>query len=489
MKNTKLFLIFFLILIVFQNFSFAGEYATFESFYIESSTLGWVLSAIFAILAGLAIFFTGGVASPIVVGIGSWIGGMAGLTGIAATNYGLALIGFGSLATGGLGIAGGVAILTTALTFSTEVVIDYTATKAFNTYNHSKFIDDSKKMITLPIPQNEKGSDRYEDLVINLKEHIDSTQPLSLKSNQQILKNILAQYEINSNDIDDRIKDYVLRSYLYFVTYDYAKAKDDAKYAIDLARTKKVKRTLPAYIYATSKLYEESFNYTVITKNYFRYAVLAEPDNELIPLMFAIYLDRMMYRMNDDSNLNHKSIDMLRDIAFEIKDKALKTQSLVVVLMRYFMRLKIEQQKVLALTETENTKIKTSPKTLRIVNNALEEYKALMYSMKSILNYTPIEKHIKESNDIEDLYVLNAKYEESTHYLEKVITELKEYQIWWKQEKERLAKVKTNTDSITNIKKKSIDDKLWIIVGGLILLLLVGWSIRKYISRTKNLEK
>ena len=165
--------------------------------------------------------------------------------------------------------------------------------------------------------------------------------------------------EVNIDDTDDCIKDYVLRSYLYFVTYNYAKAKEDAQLAIDLSRTEKVRRTLPAYIYAASTLYEESFDFPRITQNYFRYAVMAEPDNELIPLMFAIYLDRMMYRMNDDADLNHKSIDMLRDIAFELKDEDLKIQSLVVVLMRYFMRLKIEQQKVLALAETENTKIKT----------------------------------------------------------------------------------------------------------------------------------
>ena len=485
MKNTKLLLIFALFFIVFQNLSLAGESATFESFYIESSVAGWILSAILAILAGLAIFFTGGTASPIVLGIGSWIGGMAGLTGIAATNYGLALIGFGSLATGGLGIAGGVAILTAALTFSTEVVIDYSLTTAMNTYSHSKFIKDSKKMITLPIPQNEKGSDGYEDAVIDLKEHIDNTQPLSIESNQQVFKKILDQFEINSDNSDDRIKDYVLRCYLYFVTYDYAKAKDNAQLAINLSRTEKVRRTLPAYIYATSTLYEESFNYPQITQNYFRYAVMAEPDNELIPLMFAIYLDRMMYRMNDDANLNHKSIDMLRDIAFEIKDKDLKTQSLVIVLMRYFMRLKIEQQKILALAETENTKIKNNPKTLEIVKGALGEYKTLMHSMKPILNYLPIEKYIKENNDIEDLYVQYAKYEESTHYLEKAINELEEYQVWLKKEQERLSKLKASAKT-TTVENSSSYDNLWMLIGGLILLLLVGWFIRKHISRHKN---
>lgn len=44
--------------------------------------------------------------------IGGAVGAMSGLTGAAATSHGLATIGFGSLAAGGLGMAGGTAIIT-----------------------------------------------------------------------------------------------------------------------------------------------------------------------------------------------------------------------------------------------------------------------------------------------------------------------------------------------------------------------------------------
>ena len=419
----------------------ATEYATFESFYVESSAVGWVLAGAFALLAGLAIFFSWGAATPVVATIGTWVGTMAGYSGIAATNYGLALIGFGSIATGGLGIIGGAAIITVALTFSTEVVIDYTLGNIVSTYNQSKFIEDSKNMVTLPIPQNEDGSNNYEIVVLKLKKEIDTTKPLSLEYNQQVL---LESFKTYPENIDDSIKDFTLKSYLNFVTNNYVAAKKYASDAINIARQKEKRRTLPAFIYATSSLYDDQFDFKKVNDDYFRYSILAEPDNELIPLMFSIYLDRIMYRMNDDTSLNYKTLDSIRDIAFEIRDDDIKKQSLVIVLMRYFIKVKIEQQKILALTETKNLTIKTNKKTLAVVKQSFIEYKNLLNSLELILIYNPIQKHIRENQDLENLNVINAKYEESQHFLKKVIDDLEEYQrkaeiqkeqeekSWWK---------------------------------------------------------
>ena len=130
----------------------ATEYATFASFYKEASSVGWVLAAVIALITGAVIIFTGGTASPLVAGIGTWLGGMMGLSGIAATNAGLALLGGGSIASGGLGIVGGTALLTAALTFSTEVVFDYSIGKTVSEYNYSDLAKQSKTMVTLPLP-------------------------------------------------------------------------------------------------------------------------------------------------------------------------------------------------------------------------------------------------------------------------------------------------------------------------------------------------
>jgi tetratricopeptide (TPR) repeat protein len=457
---------------------YGGEYATFESFYVESLTVGWLLSAIFAVLAGLAIFFTGGTASPIVVGIGSWIGSLAGLSGIAATNYGLALIGFGSLATGGLGVAGGVAILTAALTFSTEVVIDYTLSTAMTTYSHQRFVEQSKKMITLPIPQNEEGSDAYEETVEYLKAHILKEKPLFTEENQEVLKNTLVQFAPVTDDAEEKIKDFVLKSYLHFVLNEYDKAKSDATTAIDFARKEKIRRTLPAFIYATSSFYEKNFDFSSITKNYFRYSILAEPDNKLIPLMFAVYLERLMYRMNDDEKLGVNSLDTIRDIGFEVKENDLKSQVLVTILTRYFMRLKIEQQKILALTESENDTIKENPKTVEVVKLAYEHYIRLLEGINPIISYEPIKEKIEQNDELGNLYVVYGKYEESVHYLKKLIDDLETYQ---KNLSEREKKSKAVIGGTQYLEYMHFP---WI-VGGVLLLLLLMFGI-KYKKRGKN---
>lgn len=60
-----------------------------------------------ALTSGAAV-----IAAPAIGGaLGTWVGGY---TGIAATNFGLALLGGGSLAAGGYGMAGGVLVIAAA---------------------------------------------------------------------------------------------------------------------------------------------------------------------------------------------------------------------------------------------------------------------------------------------------------------------------------------------------------------------------------------
>ena len=107
------------------------------------------MGACAAIACSLAIFFTGGTASPIVLSIGTWIGNAAGLSGIAATNYGLALIGGGSIAAGGLGVAGGTVILTAIFQGSSSLIFDVAIDTALNKYEESKFLERAKTMPTI----------------------------------------------------------------------------------------------------------------------------------------------------------------------------------------------------------------------------------------------------------------------------------------------------------------------------------------------------
>ncbi len=407
----------------------SSEYATFESFYKESSHIGWLLAAIFAIIAGAAVFFTGGAASPIVTSIGSWIGGMMGLSGAAATNAGLALLGGGSIASGGFGIIGGTALLTAALSFGTNVVVDYSLDKAISEYKYSKLTEYSKKMITLPLPRNDSGPKAYED-ALEVLENIDKDLPIFSNKNQQIIRNAIKVLK-NSKDnleVDESAKKYSLLSLLYFISNDYINAKKYANLAILKAREAKIRRTLPAFIYATSSLYEKDFDFKSITKNYFRYSILAEPDNPLIPLLFSIYLDRMSLRMND----GFLSADSLRDIFDIMQNPSLEDYKVIdytILLTRYFMRLKLEQQKITSLATSSNETIQDSPKTLEVVRNAFAQYNILINDSKDVLTkFMALKLDDKDRDKAVKFQKLLMNYSNDRHRLASLIDKFKEHQ-------------------------------------------------------------
>ncbi len=365
---------------------FTGEYATFESFYKEEFGFSWLIAGAIAIIAGVTVTIaTGGTASPVVMGIGSWIGGLKGLSGAAAANWGLALLGGGSVASGGFGIVGGTALLTASLTFGTEMVFDYTLSKAVIEYQYNNLVEHSEKMPTLPPPVNRSGSDAYES-AIKILEGIDKKSPLSTNGNQELIRQAISGIETDEEFLseDERIKSESLLSLLYFISNEYKEAKGHARTAIEYARDSEIRRTLPAFIYATSSLYEPEFDFSHITHNYFSYSVLAEPDNPLIPLLFSIYLDRVLLRFNDnflDEEVLYQIFTVMESSVLE----ELRMQNYTTLLSRYFMRLKLEQQKIMALTNASSNTIKNSPKTLEVVNDSFDSYKTLLRGAEKVM--------------------------------------------------------------------------------------------------------
>lgn len=368
--------------------SAATEYATFGAFYKESSAIGWVLAAVVALFIGAIIFFTGGTASPIVLSIGSWIGGMMGLSGIAATNAGLALLGGGSIASGGFGIIGGTALLTAALSFGTDVVIDYTIGKAVSEYKYSNLVENSKNMPTLPLPMNYSGPKAYKN-AIKILDKSNEESPIFSSENQDLIKKSIAMLEESardSPDTDDLSKNLSLLSLLYFVSNDYIEAKKYSNLAIDSARKSNIRRTLPAFVYATSTLYENEFDFSATTNDYFRYSVLAEPDNPLVPLLFSIYLDRLLLRFND-GYLDEKSLNEIFEIMKSPALEDVRVLNYTALISRYFIRLKLEQQKITSLASTANETIKNNPKTLAVVIDSLNRYTILAQDSSSIMSH------------------------------------------------------------------------------------------------------
>lgn len=383
-----------ILVLVFPINSCASEYCTFSSFYKESSSIAWVLAGVVAVITVAIVIYTGGSASPMVASVGTWIGNMMGYSGIVATNSGLALLGGGSVVSGGWGIAGGVAILTLALTFGEEIVIGYTLDTIIAEYNYSEFSEDSKSMTTLPIPQNTDGTESYSDTVVFLKDKINSEETIFSNYNQEMIGiagktlDVVGDFDFIFADTEEqglKSKEESLYALLCFISNDYKIAKIHAKRAIGYARYIDRKRTLPAFIYATSSLYDKRFNFEKVTRDYFRYSVLAEPDNPLIPLLFSIYLDRVLYRFND-GYLTASSLKSIAEIACEEPIRNSFSMNVPIVVARYLMLLKTKQQKISALASAENNTVKNSKKTLEVVRNELAEYEVLLLDSRELLD-------------------------------------------------------------------------------------------------------
>lgn len=475
----------------------ATEYATFESFYHQPSITIWILAGatVFAVIAGAVIFFTGGAASPLVVSAGTWVGGLMGYSGIAATNAGLALLGGGSIVYGGLGMAGGVALLTAALTFSTTMVIDYSVSTAMNSYNYSKFVNDSRKMTTLPLPRNDSGSDAYEDAIKVLKD-INSNESLFSGHNQTVIKDAIKKIETSRvADItqEENAREQSLLALLYFTSNDYVMSRKYAADAYALASGLKGKATLPAFIFATTSLYEEKPDFQK-TLDYFNYAVTNESANPLTPLLYAIYLDRVMYRFNDGA-LPYSALDKIFALSESLQSDQRKTVIRLGLQNRYFTAIKIEQQKILSLAKTINKTIKDSPKTLATVKAALNEYKLLLSHSREALDKQThavaanlnrdngtiaklrgrgIEKWEMETN--QQLVTLNTlwlSYSNNAAELEGVVRELEQYQAKLERtRKEAKSKQGQPSGIAANDNKGGVS--WWIYLSTIAAMLLIG---------------
>ena len=465
----RLFVVLSVVLCVLPDISYAAtEYATFESFYKESSAINWVLAAVVALIVGAVIFFTGGTASPIVVGFGSWIGGMMGLSGIAATNAGLALLGGGSIASGGFGIIGGTALLTATLSFGTDIVIDYTIGEAVSVYKYRNLTEHSKKMPTLPLPMNDSGPDAYES-AMEILDGIDKESPIFSNNNQQVIRRAVIALETSQDilDVDEQAKNNSILSLLNFLLNDYVKAKEFASLAIKSARASEIKRTLPAFIYATSSLYEESFNFPSVTNNYFRYSILAEPENPLIPLLFSIYLDRMFLRFNDGF-LDEKSLNNIFDIMQSSSIEDHRVLNYTVLLSRYFIRLKLEQQKITSLADSSNEMIKNSSKTLGAVIDALERYNVLINGSDNVMrHFLALEMESEDRIKATEFHGLLVSYIQDEERLSALIDDLRNYQDSLPEDK------LVATDDISS------DDSNWMPYILLILLVMFAFVVAK----------
>jgi len=453
---------------------------TFESFYKESSSLGWITLAGFVIVATVITVYSGGTAAPAlatlaaeipgVATIGGLFGG-AGLSGAAATSSGLAFLGAGSM-------AAGIVVVGSALTFGTSIAIDYASTKALDSYSYSNFVKNSKNMMTLPLPKNTSGCDSYEDAV-SILEDIDTEQPISCEASQIIIQKALKVLDVNESDInsDEKAKKESLVALLYFVSNHYVESKKHAKLSIELANKAEVKHTIPSYVFITSSLYDETFNYNKLADNYLKYSFLEESDNPLIPLLLSIHMDRMMYRYSDGI-IDEKALSKVFTIISDDSLKELRLQNDIIVLSRYIIAIKLEQQKISSLSITENKTIKNSPKTLELIKKSYKSYSNLLDGVdKVILALESIEVEdeveIEAKKQVSTFKELIVQYNNDKTRLQGLIKDLESYQ-------DSLNKDEIVKTPSSKIEKKSDSKNIYIFIGlSVLLLIIIGYFLSR----------
>ena len=463
----------------------SSDVASFESFYRSSTSISWWIPALVAAAAAGLVISSGGTASPAVVGIGTFVGNAMGLSGAAATKAGLAFIGGGSLASGGFGVAGGTMILTTVLSaslyFSTEVIIDYGVGKAVDEYQYRDLVAKSQELPTLPLPRNTTGPSAYRDAIAVLEE-IDHDLPLHAVGNRELIESAITLATLdNQNDLladTDRIRLATLVSLLKFQIDDYIGAKSYARKALSLANDTDVVASIPAFIYASSGLYEEELDFDYLTNTYLRNAVLGESSNKMIPVLFTIYLDRTMLRMEQD-HLGPNAFSLVLDLMDEPAIKEHLVPNLTILVVRHFMFIKLEQQRIAALATTTNDTLRNNPKTLETVERSLEYYSQTLADLEPLLD--TLERNIPRriiprfnrdaTTQLEEFVQLRENYLEDRARLADLVSDLAAYQA----EKERLEEEKRLA---AELRQQQVRKKLGYLMIGIILIVALSLYMR-----------
>ncbi len=287
-------------------------------------------------------------------------------------------------------------MLAAAITFSTEVTLDYAIGTVTNKYEASKFADASLTMMTLPLPTNSSGPDSVEaagkaldsttvgdawecakaipESVEKLKECIASKQ----KPQRRMIRDALAAMDVNRKPLagSEAEREDAMYALLHFLNNDYDAAKRYALKAYEKGVKSGGSPTLPAYIYSVSLLYEVVPD-LVEANAKFQYALIAEPNNPLTPVMFSSMLDRLSYRLND-GGVGVEMLERIIKFAGILPDDIRKLTIQQTLLAHALMQIKLAQQRVLSLTGTQNTTVLENPRTLDVVKASMQDYANLL---------------------------------------------------------------------------------------------------------------
>ncbi len=385
--------------------SLAVEAGSFDAFYDAPGGIGfwgWTFIVVAVIAAAAVVYFSGGSAAAAapawIKAVGTWVGGAVyGLQGAAATNAGLALLGGGSLAAGGLGIKGGVVLLTILASTSSNIAIEYSINEAASHFSNKAFLEDSKKMTTLPLPINEEGGDAYEKCLEWIQKQKKSQfEDKKIEFNihdakfQEVLKEatlIFGRDLLEDDNSDEKINGLTFLALLYFQRGCY---RDSFKYsgdAVNLAIGEDRLASLARCVYATSYLYSESARDNLrIQREYLLPALLKEGDNKFAPLMLTIYLDRLMYRIHNGASGPGEvqfAIELLKDKKFSKN----ASKCLPILTVRVIQEIKRCQKDIEVLAKCKSKSFLRDNDALSVVDVRFRNFSGLKKILKQLLPF------------------------------------------------------------------------------------------------------
>ena len=393
----------FVLLLLFSAIARAEEPGSFEAFYKQDTDIswGWVVGG--ALLAGGAVLVTGGTASPLVAGIGSWFGGMMGLSGAAATSAGLATLGFGSLASGGLGMAGGAAVITAGLSLAGDAAVE----KGWNIYQsndrYRALERYSESMATLCLPRNKDGSEAYETAVETLEsvrfctEDRNQPSPTQLRRKlDQVIATLRKKQE--KSDIDDTVKEDVLLSLLYFIRNDYRRAHFYADLVLDYRGRNN--NGMAQYIYAVTGLYLNKDSYEVLVNEYLRKSLLEDDENPLIPQLLGIFVERSLLAASLGNISLSDPVELL-DILAERKSLSKYRPRVAEYLLGHYVQAGLDLQKrIESLEGAVNPLIADAPKTRQRIRAMEAKYDELLTAGHLLEEVIESDAKLKKNEDI-----------------------------------------------------------------------------------------
>ena len=391
--------------------SFAVEAGSFDAFYDAPGGIGfwgWTLIVVTVIATAAVVYFSGGSAAAAapawIKAVGTWVGGAVyGLHGAAATNAGLALLGGGSIAAGGLGIKGGVVLLTILASTSSNIAIDYSINEAVSHFNNRNFLEDSKKMTTLPLPINDDGGDAYEKCLEWIqKEKKSQFDDRKIEFNihdarfQEVLKEatlIFGRDLLEDDDSDEKINGLTFLSLLYFQRGCYRDSFKYSRDAVNRANGEKSLASLARCIYATSYLYSESAHDNQrIQREFLIPALLKEGANKVTPLMLTVYLDRLMYRIHNGAS-EPADLQFAVDLLGDKKFSKNTPKCLPILTVRVIQEIKRCQKDIEVLAKCKSKAFLRDNNVSNVVDIRLRNFVGLKDIVKQLLPF--VRKHEK----------------------------------------------------------------------------------------------